>query len=57
VYFNIILQLMIESSWLSLSFWLSHQNPICIPLFSQWCYMPCHLILLDLITVIILGKD
>jgi hypothetical protein len=29
-----------RSSQLSLSFWLSHQYPICIPLLSHSCYMP-----------------
>jgi hypothetical protein len=29
-----------SSQW-SLSFWLSHQYPICIPLLSHSCYMPC----------------
>jgi hypothetical protein len=24
-----------------LSFWLSHQYPICISLLTYWCYMPC----------------
>jgi hypothetical protein len=28
------------SSLWSLSFWLSHQNPICIPVISHSCYMP-----------------
>jgi hypothetical protein len=28
------------SPW-SLSFWLSHQYPICIPLLPPSCYMPC----------------
>jgi hypothetical protein len=36
----------------SLSFWLSHQYPICIPLLPHSCYMPYHLILLDLIILI-----
>jgi hypothetical protein len=26
---------------LHLSFWLSHQYPICIPLLPHSCYMPC----------------
>jgi hypothetical protein len=28
------------SSQRSLSFWLSHQSPICIPLLPRSCYMP-----------------
>jgi hypothetical protein len=41
----------------ALSFWLSHKYPICIPLLPHSCYMPCHLILLDLIILIILGEE
>jgi hypothetical protein len=37
---------------LSLSFCLSHQYPICIPLLPHSCYMPLHLIIL-----IILGEE
>jgi hypothetical protein len=40
-----------------LSFWLSHQNPICIPVLPHSCYMPWQLILIDLIILIILGKE
>jgi hypothetical protein len=29
------------SSWWSLSFWLSHQYPTCIPFLLHSCYMPC----------------
>jgi hypothetical protein len=29
-----------SSKW-SLSFWISHQYRICIPLLSHSCYMPC----------------
>jgi hypothetical protein len=29
------------SSYWSLSFWLSHQNPLCIPLLPHSCYIPC----------------
>jgi hypothetical protein len=29
-----------SSQW-SFSFWLSHQNPICIPLLPNACYIPC----------------
>jgi hypothetical protein len=41
----------------SLTFWLCHQFPICIPLFLHSCYMPCHLILLDLVILIILEEE
>jgi hypothetical protein len=34
--FNIV-----HSPTWSLSFWLSHQYPICIPLLPHSCYMPC----------------
>jgi hypothetical protein len=30
----------LSSQW-SLSFWLTHQYPICIPLLPHLCYMPC----------------
>jgi hypothetical protein len=38
LHFNIIVPS--RSSDLSLSFWFSHQNPICIPLLSHACYLP-----------------
>jgi hypothetical protein len=39
--FNIVhLSTSWSSQW-SLSFWLSHQNPICSPLGSHSCYMSC----------------
>jgi hypothetical protein len=31
---------MSRSSYWSLSFWLSHQYPTCIPLLPHSCYMP-----------------
>jgi hypothetical protein len=37
----IILLSMSRSSLQSLSFWICHQNPTCIPLLSHACYMPC----------------
>jgi hypothetical protein len=39
------------------SFWLSHQNPICIPFSPMHATFHAHLILLDLIILIILGKE
>jgi hypothetical protein len=47
---------MSSSSQWSLSFWLSHQYPTCIPLLPHSCYMPAHLIL-DFIILIILGEE
>jgi hypothetical protein len=38
--FNIVHPLTSWSSQWSLSFWLSHQYPICIPLLPHSCYMP-----------------
>jgi hypothetical protein len=41
IHFNIV---HLPSSWSSqwsLSFWLSNQYPICIPLLPHSCYMPC----------------
>jgi hypothetical protein len=43
-----------SSEW-SLSFRLSHQNPICTPLLLHTCQ--AHLILLGLIILIILGEE
>jgi hypothetical protein len=39
--FNIVHIHTSSSSQWPLSFWLSHQCPICIPLLPHWCYMPC----------------
>jgi hypothetical protein len=44
-----------SSQW-SLSFWLSHQYPICIPLLPIRSVCPAHLIRLDLIILIVLGE-
>jgi hypothetical protein len=41
----------------SLSFWLSHQYPICISLPPFRSMFPVSLILLDLVILIILGED
>jgi hypothetical protein len=56
IHFNIIHPTTSLSSYWSLSFWLSHQNPICF-LFSRICATcTAHLILLALITLITLGE-
>jgi hypothetical protein len=39
-HFNIVHQPTTWSSQWSLSFWLSHQYPICIPFLPHSCYMP-----------------
>jgi hypothetical protein len=40
-HFNIIHPPTSLSSYLSLSYWLSHQYPTCSHLFPHSCYMPC----------------
>jgi hypothetical protein len=57
IHLNIILPPTSRSSLWSLFFRLSHQNPICILLLPHACYMPPHLILLDLIIIIILCEQ
>jgi hypothetical protein len=54
---NIILPPTSKLSQWCLSFWLSHQNPVCIPPFPHVATCPTHLILLDLIILIILGEE
>jgi hypothetical protein len=57
IHFNIVHPPTSSSSQWSLCFWFSHQYPIYIPLLPHSCYMPCPSILLDLISVIILGEE
>jgi hypothetical protein len=40
IYFNIIFPPTSRSSKWSLSFWISHQNRMCIPLLPHVCYIP-----------------
>jgi hypothetical protein len=40
-HFNIIMPPMSRLSYLSLSFWFSQQNSLCVPLITYECYMPC----------------
>jgi hypothetical protein len=54
IHFNIVHPPTSWSSQWSLSFWISHQCPICIPLLPIRATCPAHLILLDLIILIIL---
>jgi hypothetical protein len=55
IHFNIVHRPTSWSSQWSLSFWISHQYPICIPLRPIRAICPAHLILLDVIILIILG--
>jgi hypothetical protein len=41
IHFNTVHSPTSWSSYWSLSFWISHQYSICIPLRSHSCYMPC----------------
>jgi hypothetical protein len=57
IHFNIVhLPTSLSSQW-SLSYWISHQYPICIPLLPILATCRAHLILLDLIILVILGEE
>jgi hypothetical protein len=56
IHFNNILLSTSMSSYWSLSFRFSHQNPVCIPLFPTCATCLAHLILLHLIILITFGE-
>jgi hypothetical protein len=56
-HFNIILLPTSRYSYFSLFFWLSHQNPIFISLLPMPRTFPVQIILLDMISLIILGEE
>jgi hypothetical protein len=57
IHLNIILPSTSKLSYSSLSFWIYHQNPMCIPLPSMCATCPANLILFDLIIQIYLVKS
>jgi hypothetical protein len=54
--FNVVFLSKSKALELSLSFWLSHQNPISIPLLPMHTTCPGHFSLLDLIILIVLDE-
>jgi hypothetical protein len=56
-HFNIILSPTSTPSLWSLSFWPPQQTPLRIHFLSHACYILCHVILLDLIILILLGEE
>ena len=57
IHFNIIIPSMPESCTLSLTLRFLYQNPVYTSPLPTTCYMPAHLILLDLITRIKFGEQ